>query len=196
MAVVDDSFKRPGAVPFKWEIQPGVPKAQQPSPRNKPTPQKTPPKLSPPPSGISFYPPHHSTLLVRVTSSQSKSSERHRRLDSRPNSARSSVAVAAIGCFPSASPRRRIERKVAYRSQSIMKSELDDIDDTHDLQTLARWSVSSQKPFSPFNSSSPRWSASSQKSSPFSSPSPSMSPFRTPQRAQQVDAEWAAYGLF
>ncbi|XP_027089712.1 chromatin modification-related protein eaf1-like [Coffea eugenioides] len=28
MAVVDDSFKKPGAVPFKWEVRPGLPKAQ------------------------------------------------------------------------------------------------------------------------------------------------------------------------
>ncbi|KAJ8618781.1 hypothetical protein MRB53_014967 [Persea americana] len=182
---VDDSFKRPGAVPFKWEIQPGVPKAQPPPPRHNPMSQKTPPpklsppKLSPPPSGISFYPPHHSTLLVRIPSSHSKSSERHRRPGSRPNSTRNSMAVAVdTGCFPVASPRRKIERKTTYRSEN-MKLLDDDIHETHDLQTLARWSVSSRKSFSPFNSSSP-----------------STSPFCTPRRVEQEDAEWAAYGLF
>ncbi|XP_006652003.1 protein alan shepard-like [Oryza brachyantha] len=34
---LDESFKRPGTIPFKWELQPGVPKQQQqqqPSPRH------------------------------------------------------------------------------------------------------------------------------------------------------------------
>ena len=26
---LDESFKRPGTVPFKWEVQPGIPKQQQ-----------------------------------------------------------------------------------------------------------------------------------------------------------------------
>ncbi|KAG6786130.1 hypothetical protein POTOM_007724 [Populus tomentosa] len=49
MAVeADDSFKKPGAVPFKWEIRPGVPKIQQQQLQQKQ--QKKPPTLpSPPP---------------------------------------------------------------------------------------------------------------------------------------------------
>ncbi|KAL3572806.1 hypothetical protein D5086_026710 [Populus alba] len=44
----DDSFKKPGAVPFKWEIRPGVPKIQQQQLQQKQ--QKKPPTLpSPPP---------------------------------------------------------------------------------------------------------------------------------------------------
>ncbi|XP_010521279.1 PREDICTED: uncharacterized protein LOC104800214 [Tarenaya hassleriana] len=34
MAITDDSFKRPGAVPFSWEIRPGVPKTPSPHPDN------------------------------------------------------------------------------------------------------------------------------------------------------------------
>ncbi|KAL6962207.1 hypothetical protein U1Q18_037163 [Sarracenia purpurea var. burkii] len=72
----DDSFKKQGAVPFKWEIRPGVPKVQPPPPsytnlhrslghhhqqkqqsndhhRSCPS---TPLKLRPPPAGISFHP--------------------------------------------------------------------------------------------------------------------------------------------
>ena len=29
---LDESFKRPGTVPFKWEVQPGIPKQQQQDP--------------------------------------------------------------------------------------------------------------------------------------------------------------------
>ncbi|CAA0229868.1 hypothetical protein AtNW77_Chr1g0024361 [Arabidopsis thaliana] len=63
----DDSFKRPGAVPFKWEIRPGVPKTRpgdddpallQPPPPNKLPPLKlksTPPSNSPSPSSSSSF---------------------------------------------------------------------------------------------------------------------------------------------
>ncbi|XP_008783509.1 uncharacterized protein LOC103702734 [Phoenix dactylifera] len=39
---IDESFKKPGSIPFKWEIQPGIPKPQ-PSPTTTPLP--LPPKL-------------------------------------------------------------------------------------------------------------------------------------------------------
>ncbi|CAL1362489.1 unnamed protein product [Linum trigynum] len=59
MAVeIDESFKKPGAVPFKWEIRPGVPKLQHHHHQNKqhpPLPKKlSPPALSPPSSQPSF----------------------------------------------------------------------------------------------------------------------------------------------
>ncbi|XP_010471933.1 PREDICTED: leucine-rich repeat extensin-like protein 5 [Camelina sativa] len=45
---VDDSFKRPGTIPFSWEIRPGVPKTRIPQPGNTTTPFLHPPKkLSP-----------------------------------------------------------------------------------------------------------------------------------------------------
>ncbi|ONK73116.1 uncharacterized protein A4U43_C04F27420 [Asparagus officinalis] len=43
----DESFKRPGSVPFRWEIEPGIPKLYN------TTQQKPLPKLSPPPSYVS-----------------------------------------------------------------------------------------------------------------------------------------------
>lgn len=44
----DESFKRPGSIPFKWEIQPGIPKPH----KRTTNAQKQLPKLSPPPSYI------------------------------------------------------------------------------------------------------------------------------------------------
>ncbi|KAF5177284.1 hypothetical protein FRX31_033126 [Thalictrum thalictroides] len=48
----DESFKRSGSVPFKWEIQPGIPKPAADS--SCYTPEATPPQLRPPPSGFYF----------------------------------------------------------------------------------------------------------------------------------------------
>ncbi|XVF64508.1 hypothetical protein PTKIN_Ptkin09bG0175100 [Pterospermum kingtungense] len=46
---IDDSFKRPGAIPFKWEIRPGVPKLQQqeqsPQKQQKPKPKPKPKQM-------------------------------------------------------------------------------------------------------------------------------------------------------
>ncbi|KAJ6685366.1 SERINE/ARGININE REPETITIVE MATRIX PROTEIN 1 [Salix purpurea] len=67
----DDSFKKPGAVPFKWEIRPGVPKIQQQLQQQKELSSPSPPfshprpsttqvqkqKLKPPPAGSMFLPP-------------------------------------------------------------------------------------------------------------------------------------------
>ncbi|KAE9457556.1 hypothetical protein C3L33_10537, partial [Rhododendron williamsianum] len=115
---IDDSFKKPGAIPFKWEIRPGVPKLhhQSPSPQQSPSfnlrrsllqhheQQKqqsfnhhrscptTPIKLSPPPSGFHFRPPPP---------------EPHSRSTPRSRSDRSIFAppdiVGSGSCFPSPS---------------------------------------------------------------------------------------------
>ncbi|CAL0315482.1 unnamed protein product [Lupinus luteus] len=53
----DYSFKRPGAVPFKWEIKPGVPKPQQDHEQHNLSPPS--PKLMPPPSWSHFSPEDH-----------------------------------------------------------------------------------------------------------------------------------------
>ncbi|KAJ0257558.1 hypothetical protein HA466_0084060 [Hirschfeldia incana] len=48
--MVDDdgegSFKKPGAVPFNWEIRPGIPKTRDPTPDDVPTLLQPPKKLS------------------------------------------------------------------------------------------------------------------------------------------------------
>lgn len=69
---IDDSFKKPGAVPFKWEIRPGVPKV-----RNQPK-QPT-PVIKPPPARSYF------TLPL----------EPQRRVPGQPD------IVSSGGCFPS-----------------------------------------------------------------------------------------------
>ncbi|RWV96500.1 hypothetical protein GW17_00040779 [Ensete ventricosum] len=46
----DDSFKRPGSVPFNWEIQPGVPKHTNSTSQHR---RCLPQQLSPPPAMLS-----------------------------------------------------------------------------------------------------------------------------------------------
>ncbi|KAL5982758.1 hypothetical protein ACLOJK_016834 [Asimina triloba] len=168
----DESFKRPGSVPFKWEIQPGIPKEGH---QMKPTAHhhQYSHKLRPPPAGISFYPPHQGALFVRIPS-RSKSTERRRSRKPTPPG-RPSAKVVSVGCFAMSSPRWKAEKKSAC-------VEVDDeigAVDVSDLQTLSRWSTSSRMSLSPFQGS------------------PSSASFRTPsRRAAKEDAEWAAYGLF
>ncbi|CAH8258456.1 unnamed protein product [Arabidopsis lyrata] len=56
---VDDSFKRPGTIPFSWEIRPGVPKTRMSQPGNT-TPLQPPKKLSP----LRLKPLSHSQPLL------------------------------------------------------------------------------------------------------------------------------------
>ncbi|KAJ4966565.1 hypothetical protein NE237_018414 [Protea cynaroides] len=182
---VDESCRQPGAVPFKWEIQPGVPKPQQHQSSIKPS-----PKLRPPPAGAGknyyYYPP---PLELGSLSTPSKSRLRSRsgRLKSdrvrfdRPNSVE--VVSGSAGCFLPLL-KRKGDNKKNGKTESVTTSE---IDYSSDLETLARRSMSTRKMLSPF-----RDSVSS--SSFFGSPSPFSSARSSPRAAG--DAEWAAFGLF
>ncbi|KDP32827.1 hypothetical protein JCGZ_12119 [Jatropha curcas] len=183
---VDDSFRKPGSVPFKWEIRPGVPKIQHqqqkqqpkklspptlPSPsqpftsRLTPQPQQ---KLKPPPGGFVFIPPPEPRTRS-FRSSQRTRSERWR--FEQPTRVR--PECVSPGCFPSPLLKRKDSKR---RTVQLPESETDY---TSDLETLARWSLSSRKSFSPFRDSSAS-SFSSYQSSP-----------RVPS-----EAEWAGFGLF
>lgn len=179
----DDSFRKPGAIPFKWEIRPGVPKNLQHQPHqclisddnNRSYSLPTTPhtrKLTPPPS--CFTPPpdlrtpsFHSTSWVR--------SHRNRvnppLLTHRPNS-------VSTGCFLSPWFRRKWGKK-----RSVFKPKLEpqpDPDYSSELETIARWSMSTRKSRSPLWDSLSSSSFSSQRSSP----------------RPVGDAEWAGFGLF
>lgn len=191
---VDDSFKKPGAVPFKWEIKPGVPKTHQhqnhqqkrippPSPPRQPTrvqaynhhrsSEMPSPKLKPPPAGSYCY--VFSPVDSRTGSFRSSPRIRSDRwrfdlpLLSRPES-------VSTGCFLSPLLRRMPSKKKTRKPLIEPEPESDYISN---LETLARWSFSSRKSLSPFRDSS-----SSSVSSYQSSPRP------------VADAEWAGFGLF
>ncbi|EEF42117.1 probable ion channel CASTOR [Ricinus communis] len=194
---IDDSFKKPGAVPFKWEIRPGVPKIQhhqQPKQLSPPKlPSPSPPfnlrrpsvsplptpqpqlKLKPPPAGFIFLPPPEPRTHSFRSAPRTRS-ERWR--FDQPT--RVGPECVSPGCFPS-SPllkRKGSKRRTSHVHIDIPGSESEG-DYVSDLETLARWSLSSRKSFSPFNDSSVSSYSSSQ-----SSPRP------------VSDAEWAGFGLF
>ncbi|XP_058097452.1 uncharacterized protein LOC131242674 [Magnolia sinica] len=173
----DDSFKRPGSVPFKWEIQPGIPKEAHQNPIS----HQKPHKLRPPPAGISFYPPDQGSLFIRVPA-RSKSSERRRPRKSGPIN---SPSIVSVGCFPTSSPIRKFEKKTTCRETTDRV--IGEID-VSNLQTLSRWTSSPRKSLSLFHGSpSPATSFRSPPATSFRSP---------PLRAPRDDVEWAAYGLF
>lgn len=172
---MDDSFKKPGAVPFKWEIKPGVPKLQsrRTTDRRSSSLHAPPEKLRPPPSGSIFQPPAEPRTGSFRSGPRTRSERR--RFDDQPMMAvvrRESVTAA--GCLFSPLWRRKPSSK---RGSSRTREESEP-----DLETLSRWSVSSRKSFfSPFRDSP---SSSSSFSSYQSSPRP------------LNDAEWAGFGLF
>ncbi|KAF9682651.1 hypothetical protein SADUNF_Sadunf05G0131000 [Salix dunnii] len=181
MAVeIDDSFKKPGAVPFKWEIRPGVPKIQQhlqqkqqkkellpptlpsPSPpfnhrRPSPTPQVQKQKLKPPPAKSIFLPPPEPRAHSFRSVPRSRS-ERWR--FEQPTHVR--PECVSPGCFPSPISRRKDSKRRTSTSTAKPASEPDY---TSDLDTLSRWSISSRKSLSSFRDS-PASSFSSYQSSP------------------------------
>ncbi|XP_059281802.1 uncharacterized protein LOC132035524 [Lycium ferocissimum] len=165
----DESFKKAGAVPFKWEIRPGVPRLQysQPSPLSDEIPE-TPRKLRPPPAAsFSFQPPNPEPRTRSFRSAPRARSERHYLL-TRP----SMGVVASDGCFPSPLLKKK-KKKTGPEPES-------EADYMSDLETVSRWSVSTRKSVSPF-----RDSLSSSFSSHESSP-----------RRPVSDADWLGFALF
>lgn len=167
---VDEFYRQPAAVPFKWEIKPGVPKNHhrlRQFPSHCPQSQHHPPpqKLKPPPSVSHFRHPPNS-----LRSSSRTRSDRWRFPHS---NLAEPEQVSAGGCFPSRFPNRKSAQNVDRKPEPDYSSE---------LESLSRWSVSSRKSISPF-----RYSVSSSPSS-FSSYQSSPRP--------TSDSEWAGFGLF
>lgn len=191
----DDSFKRPGAVPFKWEIRPGVPKIQQqklrkqqPERPKQPPPQlqrpsspfinhqlalPAPPhkvKLKPPPPGYYISPPDPRTRSFR--SAPRIRSDRWR-VDDQP--ARVRQECVSPGCFPSPMIKRK-ETRDRIRKTGLVSEP----DCFSDLDTISRWSLSTRRSFSSFRDSPKSSLSSSRQSSP----------------RIVGDPEWAGFGLF
>ncbi|XP_055834734.1 uncharacterized protein LOC129903250 [Solanum dulcamara] len=186
----DESFKKAGAIPFKWEIRPGVPKLQlshqqpiSPSPdqqylpltkldgtqqvaennQSRPIPQITPRRLKPPPAAdFNFQQP--------IAEPRTRSKRHVLNLLTRPV-----TGVASDGCFPSPMLRRATEKntKISHKTGP-------EPDYLSDLETVSRWSVSSRKSISPFHDSLSS-SFSSRESSP---------------RRPVSDADWVGFALF
>lgn len=173
---VDDSFKKPGAVPFKWEVKPGIPKnhhhqnnvmpmsSPPPSFNRRRSSELSSPKLRPPPAGCYVLSP----VEARAKSFRAgprAMSERWR--FERPLMAR--AESVSTGCFLSPLLRRMLSKKK-------VEKRVVEWDYTSDFETYSRC-------VSPFNDS--RTSCSSSLSN-MSSPRPGVNP----------EWAWAGYGLF
>ncbi|XP_059630229.1 uncharacterized protein LOC132273248 [Cornus florida] len=186
---IDDSFKKEGTVPFKWEIRPGVPKIQQQqgqrsshdrlfqlqqwqsSDHSRSFPS-TSQKLKPPPSGLYFQAPPERHARSSRSIPQNRA-ERHR--FDRPILAQ--PECVSPGCFPTPLRRKDNNKKGIRRPKPEFESEPDY---TSDLDTLSRWSGSTRRFISPFRDSPSSASFSSYRSSP----------------RPVSDVEWAGFGLF
>ena len=195
---VDDYFSDAGAVPFKWEIKPGVPKAEDQHPQQQ---QQKHQKLTPPPSPPSGQPPvqscsHQSSSKLPLPKLKPPPAESYSYLfspvESRSQSFRSKPRIRAdrwrfdrplvagpeivsTKCFFAPLLRRMPNKR--FIRKPVLET---DPDYTSDLETFARWSSSSRKSLSSLRESSPPSSVSSVQSSPRS----------------LGDAQWAGFGLF
>lgn len=155
--VIDDSCRKPGAVPFKWEIRPGVPKIQQQHKQMVPPPKldhqprhsslPSPQKLKPPPPACQFHPP--SEFPSHSIRSTPRAHSERWRLDQ-------------PGCFPTP---LLIKRKESKRKDHVPRPSSQQ-GCFLDLETPPRWSFTSRRSFSPFTVSPASSSFSSYKSSP------------------------------
>ncbi|XVE55291.1 hypothetical protein DITRI_Ditri03aG0147000 [Diplodiscus trichospermus] len=195
---VDDSFKKPGAVPFKWEIRPGVPKVQHQLKRQeqslplkqKHLKQKQPPPPLPPPASPfinlrssptpagppqqRLKPPPTGSYLLLTPEPRSQSFRSTPRARSErwrfDQPARVRPESISPGCFPSPLLRRKGSKRRTPKPET---------DYVSDFETHSRWSVSSRRSLSPF----------------YSSPASSFSSVRSSPRPI-ANAKWAGFGLF
>lgn len=137
---IDDSFKQPGMVPFKWEIKPGVPK---PVKHQKPVANSRGSSLKPPPSSpTSFHFPPSRTQSSRFQSDK-------------PNLGR--PEVVSLGCF------------TTRKSTSQRKKNKVNVDPVYksDIEMLSQWSGLARKSrLSFYDSPLSSYSFSSSRSSP------------------------------
>lgn len=202
---VDESFKKSGAVPFKWEIRPGVPKIRTDLPHRHhsrhPESQghggeeaaskhslSPPRRLKPPPAGFQFRPQEeHRSRSFR--SAPRARSERWR-VDL-PVLALARPIFTSPGCFPASPIFNRKENSGGARRPKAKPEP--DPDYLSELDKPTRRSVSSRKSVSPFRDS-PSSSYFSFQSSPRLSISSYLSDRSSPQHRK--DADWAGFGLF
>ncbi|KAK9111560.1 hypothetical protein Scep_019079 [Stephania cephalantha] len=170
MEEVDEYFRTPGSVPFKWETRPGTPILRSPPPQLK---------LSPPPSALRRPSPPHppGPPLLKLPTRPVYRSRSELRLDSATRLS-SSKLVTSVHCLPCSFLlfKTRMMKKPKPVLLLVTESDTESTDYSSDLETLTRWSNSDRKSLVP------------------SLDSPSSPSSLSPKSA--VDAEWASFGLF
>ncbi|XP_004502517.1 uncharacterized protein [Cicer arietinum] len=139
VTVEDDSFKKPGAVPFKWEIKPGLPISHHHHNPDSPSLKLR----APPPLGSSVLSPADPRSSSRVRSNRWRF---ERPLLAQPE------RVSSSGCFFSPFLKR-------LRSKKTVPKKVVEPDYTSEQETVGRWSLSSIKSPSPFrvSTTTTRW---------------------------------------
>ncbi|KAG2254943.1 hypothetical protein Bca52824_085079 [Brassica carinata] len=200
VATVDDSFKRPGTVPFSWEVRPGVPKTRVFNPEPEPEtllfsslPRNSPLRLKPLSHSQPLFPP-----ALSPPSSSFISSSKSRSLSPlapsfptpsklKPPPPSQSGLYSPAPSFRS-TPRAFSERWQLNRSDRAEEEQdrwsektgsRSDREYCSDMETMSPWTVSSRR------SVSPRWD----------SPKSSFSSLRFSPRLAS-EAEWVGFGLF
>lgn len=135
-----DSFKKAGAVPFKWEVKPGLPIVQQKLHHQKLESPSL--KLRPPPPVGAYL---LSPAEPRSRSFRSTPRDRSDRWRFKRPLLAQAESVSS-GCFFSPFLRRLQRRK------KVPKRVFEE-DYRPELETLGRWSLSSTKSLSPFRAS-------------------------------------------
>lgn len=208
---IDDSFVKPGAIPFKWEIRPGVPKIQQQPPPSPPPPQKPKQPLKPLQS-LKQPPPPLSAPLSPFISQHSlpKQPLPVQKLPKQPLLVQN-LKPPPLGSYALLSPEPRTR---SFRSAPRSRSDRWWSDQPARVRPESATPGCFPSPLLKRRESKrrvqnlepdytldlekvSRWSVSSRRSvSPFyGSPASSFSSYRpSPQRLS--DAEWAGFGLF
>lgn len=209
MELVDDSFKKPGAIPFKWEIRPGVPKLQQYYDVEEFSSfSETPRKLTPPPSAAGYCSQTGSSFRSTPPSRSGSSRSRSFRFYSSNNhpqpqqqQQRRNVGVSSTttsGCFPSPLLiKRRSEKnktkkkhKITSKEETASNSDVETLSPRLSVSNSSSWKSLSPLPDSPFSSSF------SSYFNYYSTP-PTLTPGRRLGKVSSKDAaDWAGFGLF
>ncbi|KAL5075689.1 hypothetical protein RYX36_014673 [Vicia faba] len=138
VAMEDASFKKPGAVPFKWEIKPGLP-----IPHHHHNPESPSFRLKPPPLTGSYK---LSPVEPRTRSFRSNSKVRSNRWKfERPLLSQPEI-VTSSGCFFSPFLKR-------LRSKKTVPKRVVEPDYASEVDAIGRRSLSSTKSHSPFRRS-------------------------------------------
>ncbi|KAI3785356.1 hypothetical protein L1987_44474 [Smallanthus sonchifolius] len=138
---IDDSFTKPGSVPFKWEIRPGLPKPHPPPSNHHTSPLKPPPS-----SPTHFHFPSPRTQSGRF------------QFNHKPVVGLGQPNVVSLGCF---------QARKGYSQRKTNKFHVNPMYKS-DLEMLSEWSMSTRKSGSPLCNESPLSSSSfsSYRSSP------------------------------
>lgn len=148
---MDESFKRPGSVPFQWEIKPGTPKPYfQSSPfQSRTTTMFAPKRLNPPPIMTPPVSPCASPSPAFFHRSNSTSSTKWRSPQQSPRPSRSrsiGPEIVAQGCIPLATVKKANGHKSKSKSSTNVTCNKRSVSGLHTSSSSSAYSFSCLPP--------------------------------------------------